>query len=43
MQAPLTWLDVVTTIPTYDPDTVRFDLRKQVYATISRQPPSHPT
>ena len=32
MQAPLTRHDVVTAIPARDPETVRGDLRRQVYA-----------
>jgi len=38
MQAPLTHHDVVTAIPTRDPETVRGDLRRQVYA--HHQPPT---
>jgi hypothetical protein len=38
MQTPPTRHDVVTAIPTHDPDTVRFDLRKQVYA--HHEPPT---
>jgi len=38
MQAQLTRHDVVTAIPTRDPDTVRGDLRTQVYA--HHEPPT---
>jgi hypothetical protein len=38
MQAPLTRHDVVTAIPTRDPETVRGDLRRQVYA--HHEPPT---
>jgi len=38
MQALLTRHDVVTAIPTRDPETVRGDLRRQVYA--HHQPPT---
>jgi hypothetical protein len=38
MQAPLKHHDVVTAIPTRDPETVRGDIRKQVYA--HHQPPT---